>query len=215
MIGLYVQQMPAHAKASVRHTEYDIPGRNGSVTTVEGYEPFDMPCTLICLDKTADIRQIINAWADGTGRLITSDQPGMYWDAAVLQQITYQRREYGDKFFDSAQVIFRCQPIMHATSDSAMTFTADGSITNVGNVTAYPLIVVTGIHDVTFSIAGQEITLRGMASPVTIDCETGYVYTSTVAAEMVGEIPALPIGTSQITIGNAQKIEITPRWGWV
>ena len=214
-IGVYIADMPAHKKAAQRCTEYEIPGRDGAVTIFDGYSPFDMPLTLVMLSATADMRQKINAWADGAGELITSDQPGLFWQASVQEEVTFSRHEYGGKFFDTAEVVFRCQPIMRQTQETAQVFTASGTIHNNGNVIAFPLIVITGTGDVSCTIAGSALSFTGLTKPVTIDCETGYVYTADGAAVMSGAIPSLPLGDSQIDIGTATKIEITPHWGWL
>ena len=218
-LGLYVAKggMPSHRKAKQRNTEYDIPGRSGAVHVMDGYSPIDLKAVLIMVDGTAGMRQIINAWADGTGDLYTSDDTTKIWMASVLEEVQYSRTRYGSKLYDTATITFRCQPFMRQAAETAVEYTADGTIANAGNVVALPKIVITGNGNVTFSIAGQEITINGMetAHPVTIDCETGYIFTDEGACEMVGEIPSLPLGTSNITIGTATKIAITPHWGWM
>lgn len=216
-LGVYVAEMPGHRRGAVRCEEYEIPGRNGAVVVADGYSPFDMPVTLVMLSAGAETRQAVNAWATGKGKLYTSDMPTKCWLAMPISEVTYQRREYGGKFFDTATVTFRCDPIMRQTTETAVSFTVDGTLTNPGNVVALPKIVITGNGDVSCTIAGQPVAISGMqtAHPVTIDCETGYIYTDEGAAEMTGDIPSLPLGTCNIAIGTAAKIEITPHWGWI
>lgn len=224
MTNVEVARMPAHKKAAVRYTEYTIPGRDGSVHIDEGYAPFEMIAYLIVWGGGAATRQTINAWADGTGKLYTSDQPTLCWEASVLKEVEWTRDEFANGvFFDTAKVVFLCQPFMRETTDRIITVTEDQSIQNIGNTVSRPLIKVYGSGDVDFTIDGNTIEIDGMQSahPVTIDSETGYVYTDTGAAVMTGEIPTFKINQTgltliQITLGSGvTKLEINPRWGWV
>ena len=219
MTNVEVAQMPAHKKAAVRYTEYTIPGRDGSVHIDEGYAPFDLIDYLIIWGGGASERQIVNAWADGTGKLFTSDEPTLCWEASVLKGIEWTRDEHSDGvFFDTAKIIFTCQPFMRETADRTITVTSDQTIQNLGNTVARPLIKVYGSGDASFTIDGNEITIAAMQSahPVTIDAATGYVYTDAGATTMTGDIPVFKIGLVSIEIGTGvTKLEINPRWGWV
>lgn len=215
-IGVLTAKMLPHKKPPVRHTEFVVQGRNGTMHSDEGYDAFNLPCTLTMFRANAYTRDLINAWADGTGKLITSDMPTRCWDASVLSEVTYTRREYGGLFYDTAQVIFRCQPIMHEAVPSVNVYTKSGKIANLGNVKAYPRIVVTGSGTCVFSVAGQQVTLRDVSEPVTLDCGAGYVYTASGAVSMAGEFPVLPLGESDIVItSGVTQLEITPNWGWL
>lgn len=215
-LGVLTVKMPPHKKPAVRHTEYVVQGKNGSVHTEEGYEPFDLSCTLTLFRNNAFTRDTLNAWADGTGKLETTDMPGRCWNASVLRDVTYTRREYGGLFYDTAQVIFRCQPIMRETVPTVQTFTKSGVIGNLGDVEAHPFIVVEGAGEVEFSVAGQRIILHNVTENVTIDSEAGYVYTAGGAVSMEGEFPVLPLGESNIEITKGVvRLNITPNWGWL
>jgi phage-related protein len=109
---------------------------------------------------------------------------------------------------------------MREAVESISTFTSSGSIINLGNVDALPLIKVTGSGTCVFSVAGTEVTLTNVASnkPVFIDCENGYVYTESGAATMQGEFPVIPVSSTAQAVtltSGVTKLEITPRWGWV
>lgn len=214
-IGALVDTMPPHKKPPMRYTEYVVQGKNGSMHTEEGYDAFDLPVTCTMFRQEATARDAINAWADGTGQLVTSDMPDRCWIASVLRPVDYQRREYG-KYYDKFTVTFRCQPIMREVVPTVQTFTKNGVIANLGDVIAHPLIVVEGAGDVEFSIAGQTIILHNVTENVTIDSEAGYVYTPSGAVSMIGEFPVLPLGESNITIvKGVVRLNITPNWGWL
>lgn len=217
-LGVYIAKngMPSHVKAKTRATEYEIPGRNGAVHVIDGYGPFDLPVTLQLMRNDARTRQLINAWADGTGELFSSDDTEKVWQATVLRAVEYKRAEYGGLFYDTAKVVFRCQPFMRERVPQVVELTAAGVLTNTGNVSALPEIVVYGSGDCTISIGGETITLEGVEESVTIDSETGYVYSEAGAVAMEGEFPVLGLGDTQVSFsGGVTKVVITPHWGWV
>lgn len=217
-LGLCVAKggMPSHKKAKQRYTEYEIPGRNGAVHILDGYSPYDLKAVLMMLDATASMRQAINAWADGTGELYTSDDVTRVWKASVLREVQYGRQEYNGFLYDTATITFRCQPIMRERTPQVITLTAAGTLTNLGNVEAYPKIIVKGEGECTVQIGDTAITLQGVTSPVTIDCEAGYMYSTDGNVTMVGEFPVLDLGETDVSFGGGcTGLEITPNWGWI
>lgn len=217
-LGIIVSKMPSHKKGAMRHTEYTIPGRDGSLHVDEGYEPFDLIAYVMLDNANAIARQTVNAWADGTGKLFTSDDTSKCYEASVLKAIEWTRDEVGGKFYDTAKIVFHCQPFMRETVETTQTITTATTLLNAGDMDARPLIQVNGSGDCSFTVNGNEITIEGVQSsvPVYIDSETGYVYAASGAKAMTGEIPILPIGTSTITPGTGiTSLIITPRWRWV
>ena len=217
-IGLYIAKggMIAHKKGKLRHIAYDIPGRDGAVHVIDGYSPFDAKLMLQMVDAPAQIRQIVNAWADGTGDLYTSDDTEHVWKATVLKEVKYTRVSYHGKMYDQAEVTFRCQPIMRERVPEKVELTAPGTLHNIGNVEALPEIVVYGNGNCTVNIGGQTITLEGVAGDVTIDSGAGYVYNADGAASMKGEFPTLGLGDTAVSFGGGvTSLVITPNWGWI
>ena len=89
--NVYVQMMPSHKKARKRMTEFYVPGRDGALHRDEGFENMDIPVRLVMINAAADVRQMINAWADGTGKLISSDDLSRCWKATVVEEIEFDR----------------------------------------------------------------------------------------------------------------------------
>ena len=265
--GVYVARMPSHKKASMRYSEYYVKGRDGALHVDEGLADFDITATLVLINAAADARQLVNAWADGTGRLITDDNPTIAYLASVKQEIqwarmkgytiqpkafsptkAYSKGEYVtysndvyefisnhaagawnsaqvvkrlfpvNGFYDAATIIFTCQPYMVEATESTITMTETGIISNPGSSESYPMIKVNGSGDASFSVNGNEITIDDMTAnvPVYIDSETGYVYTASGATAMTGDFPVLDMGENTITITSGiTSLEITPRWRWI
>lgn len=213
-----VARMPSHKKASQRFTMYYVKGRDGALHVAEGMRNFDLTVTLVLLDASATTRQIVNAWADGTGMLVLSDDLTKAYKATVEEEIEWSRIQGNSGYFDTAEITFNCQPYMYEASESSYEFLASGTLENQTSATALPTIVVEGVGTCVFSVAGEEITIDGMTSgvPVTIDCENGYVYTASGAMTMTGNFPELQIGLNNIVLtSGVTRLLITPHWRWV
>lgn len=217
-LGLYIAKggMPSHRKAKQRHTEYEIPGRDGAVHIFDGYSPIDIKVIVQLFDADADIRQIVNAWADGTGDLFSSDDTSRVWKASVLKEVQYKRLVYDDLAYDTATITFRCQPAMRERVPTVVTLTKSGTLTNVGNIETQPRIIVYGSGDCTVKVGGETIKLYGVDGSVTIDSETGYVHSASGTVSMIGEFPTLGLENTAVSFsGGTTKVEITPNWGWI
>ena len=89
--SVYVSRMPSHKKASMRFSEYYVKGRDGALHVDEGLANFDVSLRVVLLNADAKLRQTVNAWADGTGKLITSDDLTLAYNASVKQEINWTR----------------------------------------------------------------------------------------------------------------------------
>ena len=99
--NVYVSKMPGHKKASQRFTEYLVKGRHGALHVNDGYSNFDIEITLVLNNAGADARQIVNAWADGTGKLIISDDLTKCYRATVENEVRWTRmaaEEFAETF---------------------------------------------------------------------------------------------------------------------
>lgn len=223
---VYIQKMPDHRKASMRYSEYYVKGRDGALHVDEGLANFDLTATLIMINGLPATRQLINAWADGTGKLISSDQPGFAYEATVKEEIQWTRVlsnkiDGVQRFHDAAVITWNCQPYMVEAVDSVIVLDEPGetsAFTNPGSATALPFIEVNGSGDAVFSVNGNEISIADMTSgvPVYLDSATGYVYTAEGATAMTGDFPVFEMGENTITLGTGvTSLRITPHWRWI
>lgn len=227
LTGVAVAKMPSHKKAGRRMTEYYIAGRDGAVHVDNGMADIPIEATLVLLAQPAEARHIVNAWADGTGKLVSSDLPGYAWKGTVIDEIKWSRvlgnklpidNIPKDTFFDTAKIVWTCSPYMYEATDSVIEVTGSQAIINPGSATALPMIQVNGSGDSSFTVNGAEIRIDAMTAvvPVYIDCENGYVYTESGATSITGDFPELVMGTNTITIGEGTtSLMITPHWRWV
>ncbi len=86
-----VMKMPGHKKAARRMTEFYVDGRDGALHIDNGMADTEEDVVLVLLDAGAKTRQLVNSWADGTGKLITSDDPTLAYKATVIQEIVWTR----------------------------------------------------------------------------------------------------------------------------
>lgn len=227
LTGVAIAKMPSHRKAARRMTEYYVSGRDGAVHVDNGMADIQIEATLVLIAQPAEARQIVNAWADGTGKLISSDQPGLAWKGTVIDEIRWGR-VLGNKlpingvpkdtFFDTARITWTCDPYMYEAVDTEVEITASGALLNPGSADALPLIQVNGSGDATFSINGEEIGIAAMTEgvPVYIDCDAGYVWSENNATAITGGFPVLSMGTNNIELGSGvSSLVITPHWRWV
>lgn len=218
-----VQQMPDHRRASKRMTEYYVAGRDGVLHIDEGFDNFDLTVRLVLLKASVSKRQVVNAWADGTGKLISSDDLTRCYRATVKDEIIWSRTQANGGFYDTAEITFNCEPYMYEAVESAQEFTQGGNIVNPGTAESLPLIKAEGEGTCDFRIGNTEeyyIILYDMdaGTPVYIDSETGYVYAPDGTTKtMVGNFPVLEIGNNPVVFGQngLTKLTITPRWRWV
>ena len=213
-----ISKMPSHKRAAMRYTEFYVKGMDGALHIDDGYANMEIDATLVLLDADPETRYAVNAWAAGTGKLITSDDLTKAYRASVKREVQWQRVRGNSGFFETARINFDCEPYLYEAEESVIEFTDDGVLINPGTATAIPLIKVEGNGDVSFKVAGKSITIRGMSSnvPVYIDCESGYIHATSGNIEMVGDFPELPLGTSNVVfLNNVTKITVTPHWRWV
>lgn len=89
--NVYVSKMIDPKKAPVRADEIYVDGRDGALHILHGYGNFEVEATLVLVNAPATARQIVNAWADGTGKLITSDDLTKAYKATVIGEIRWKR----------------------------------------------------------------------------------------------------------------------------
>ena len=216
--GVYVSQMPSHKKAGMRHSEYYVKGRDGALHVDEGYENFDLLVKLVLVKADVSRRYEVNAWADGTGKMITSDDLTRAYQATVKDEIQWQRVQANGGYYDTATITFNCQPFMVEALESMVTVTGSQVIVNPGSAVSYPMIQVNGSGNASFTVNGDEIQIDSMTSsvPVYIDCANGYVYTAQGATSMRGDIPRFEMGVNTIVCGTGvTSLIITPHWRWL
>lgn len=112
------------------------------------------------------------------------------------------------------ELIFNCKPQRWLTSgETAVEFTADGTITNPSYLTSMPLIRAYGTGK--FYINDTEVQITAADVYTDIDCDIMECFKGNANKNgmvRLTEFPVLLPGENTITLDGVTSLEITPRW---
>lgn len=192
--GIHVSEQPPVTLPSERATFTNVPGRSGSLTTLEGNEVYDdLLLTATCFISDPSRIPDIAAWLRGSGTVTFANRQGGFYHARIVNQISFEKILRGNPHRSFA-VNFRCKPFWYMADVQPITLTTSGAfITNPGSVSSEPVITVYGNGEVTLMEA-----CSGIAS---------------MNSTMSGDFPVLLPGQNAISwTGNVTKVEIQPNW---
>ena len=196
-----------------------IPGRPGELTQVEGehiYNSYIQTLTLI-VDGKANV-PAAEEWLTGEGYVTFDTQPELQQTARIINAVTFSKHSHNLDYW-VGDVQFYCDPIKHAVSESVINITSSGaSLSNPGNLPAFPLMKVTGSGAVSIACGGKTIVIPDLTSGWVIDCENRWILASGVPQynAYTGDFPVIQVGNSTLTFtGSITKIELTPNWRYL
>jgi phage-related protein len=214
--GIRVVQQPEIIRPPERATFTVVPGRSGTLTTLEGvdvYDDFLLTVTCVIADTTK-LNNIL-AWLKGEGKVTFANRQGGFYYARIVNQIALEQILRGN-LHRRFTVSFRCQPFFYLTGIADTTVSTSGTyINNLGSVFSEPLLRVSLTGDAQITLGASYIELVGLTGVVTIDTplkETYKNYTS-YNQHMTGDYPLLNTGQNLISwTGGVTQIVITPNW---
>jgi len=225
-MGITVDTYPPIIRAEEKVEKVEVPGMDGELTLDTGrrayknYEKY-CPCTI---SANADVQAVID-WLKGSGTIVFGNEPQFAYEVSLENELLIEKiiRERDDRKFT---LVLNTKPKKKlATPESDLIFTANGTITNPGNVDALPLIKVEGSGNIGLMIGQFVLDIKGLVSgtPILIDCEAGMATDTLKTINMTAmleapewEFPAIKPGNNALSFtGSATKITITPRWRWV
>lgn len=214
--GIHVTTQPSIIRAPERVTFTNVPGRSGSLTTLEAddvYDDFILPieCTVSDMSRVLEI----NAWLKGAGTLKLAARPGGFYYARISNQIEFAKvlRNHENRTFT---VNFRCKPFWYMENPPPLTLTTSSTfITNPGNTISEPVITVTGSGDITLMVGTTICELSGISGSITLDTPLMEAYSGMASMNfrMSGDFPTLLPGTNAVSwFGNVSMLQIAPNW---
>ena len=213
--GIYVTEQPPLTIPSERATFTNVPGRSGSLTTLEGeyvYDDLIMTATFVISDPER-IPEIAG-WLRGSGTVTFANRDGGFYYARVTNQIPFEKILRGNPHRSFA-VNFRCKPFWYLSDVEPITLTASGTfITNPGSVSSEPIITVYGSGEITLMV-GMTITELEITDKITLDTPLMEAYNSSTSMNscMSGDFPQLLPGKNAVSwSGNVSRVEIQPNW---
>ena len=217
--GIRVSEQPPISMPAERATFTNVPGRPGSLTTLQGDDVYDdMVMTATCFIQDATRIAEIAAWLKGSGRVTFANRPGGYYQARIVNQIDFEKILRGNPHRSFA-VNFRCKPFWHAQNVSDIVVTTSGTVvTNAGSVYSEPVMTVYGSGDITLMIGTTLIELTGVSGNIVLDSvlKEAYKGTSLMNERMTGDFPVLKPGINAFSwIGTVTKVVIQPNWRYL
>ena len=219
-MGIRMQSMPEIVRPEERITHVTIPGRSGELTMTEGdniFNSYIQSVPLIVYTESA--ARAAERWLQGENYVIFGGQADLKQKARVINAVTFKKSGRNSDWW-SAEVQFYCEPLKEKVETEAdIEVTESGTtVTNPGDVTSRPKILITGSGDITISAGGKTISLTGVESGMSVDSDTGWVLKNGQAQMGVytGNFPELNPGDNTILFtGNVTKLTITPRWRYL
>lgn len=196
-----------------------IPGRSGDLTQTEGNDIYNSYIQTI--DISIDGLENVHAaeeWLKGAGTVTFDNQPELEQDARIYGSIELNKHSRNvDRWKGTVQ--FYCDPVKRNRNEQTITVTTSGtSISNPGDMTAFPKIEITGSGLVTVKIGGKTLTIPDCVSGWVVDSENEWILQGNTPQERVcsGDFPVLEKGTNTITFtGSITKLLITPRFRYL
>ena len=218
--GVHVSELPPPTIPSERVTYTNVPGRPGSLTTLEGEDVYeDVVLTAQCF--LADPMKIpaIAAWLKGSGKVAFANRQGGFYHARVANQISFEKILRGNPH-RSFTVNFRCKPFWYEEAAQLLLY-EPFTLVNPSVIPAEPVITVRGSGTVVLAVGDVSVTLENVSGSVTIDSEARLAYVSgastPVAITLNDEVwPALGPGGTRISwSGGVSQVVVQPNWRWL
>ena len=210
-LGVIVKNQTRYIKPKRRTTSYYVDGQDG-VNIVEGYgyDAYILPFNITLTDPTKF--DLIYALLDGNVILETSDDEGKFRYAKVLEDLEYNPVAL---WKETTVEFLIYKPFRYVKTETNVTLTSPGNVTNAGTVNSLPLIKITGIGTVVITIGGRSFTYVFGAEPyvyIDSDIQDAYYSTTKKNANMTGAFPYLTPGVNAVSwTGTVTELVVTPR----
>lgn len=217
--GIHVSQHPPLAIPTERVTFTNIPGRSGSLTTLEGDDVYeDLVLTVECFIADASRIPDIATWLKGSGTVTFATRQGGFYNARVVNQINFEKILRGNPHRAFA-INFRCKPFWYASDVAPITLSNSSTfLNNPSSVSAEPIVTVYGSGDITLMVGMTITELIGISGSITLDTPLMEAYQGVTSMNncMSGSFPVLASGYNPVSwFGNVTKVEIQPNWRYL
>ena len=210
--GIIITKMPPISKPAKRVEKIIIPGKNGVLHQDEGtYETVLIQIQCAVVEK-CNIKEIVS-WLNGTGELILSNDPDIFYNAHIINQIDYTSIV---NLIHEFPLELELQPFSHSIEKYKKVYsTGNDHIFNIPDATAtmLPYIKVVGSGQINLTINNETMILN-VNEYIELDCELLIAHKNFESADTAvsGNYFKLLPGLNEINIlGNYTKLEIIYR----
>ena len=137
-----------------------IPGRAGDLTVTEGEDIYNsyIQTVDISVDGLDNVHEA-EKWLTGAGYVTFDNEPTRKQAARIYGSLELKKHSRNvDRWKGSVQ--FYCSPIKQAITEEDITLTESGTtVSNPGDMTAFPLIRIVGSGAVTISAGGKVLSI--------------------------------------------------------
>ena len=218
--GVYVLEQPPMTIPNERVTYTEIPGRPGSLATLEGDDVYeDITLTAKCMIADLDGIPAVATWLKGGGTVTFANRPGGFYHARISNQIPFEKILRGNPHRSFA-INFRCSPPFWYMSNPEEIAISTGSavVVNPGSVYSEPIIHVYGSGDATLVINDTVVELEGVEEGIILNSAIQEAYQGETLQneKMEGEFPVLKPGENLISwSGDITRLVIAPNWRYL
>ncbi|PNT94144.1 hypothetical protein [Clostridium thermosuccinogenes] len=185
---IIINEMPPEQYADDEFEYIEIPGRDGYLSINKGRKkPIVKNIVATLLNK--ENREFVKRWLRGTGNLVISSQPDIFYKAKITKPVIYYASSsFGRQF----EVEFLCQPYGYLFSglDTTTITTKNTVLYNPTDEIAKPLITIYGSGAVDL-IINNNIYKFNINGYVTIDSELMECYKDNLLVTFIGDFVAV------------------------
>ena len=203
--GVIVEKTPIAPKPNHSFTEFNIPGRSGSLT-IDNKKYDDFLLSMECHFNNNNVNiNDIKSWLDGYGKLQLDDEKE--YTGKITNSIPF------DKIinFRHFLVQFKLHPLAKALTPTTITQTTTGTFSAETYVETYPVITITCTGDVSVGLNGTTFTLDDADGTYILDCEAKIITKNGTnqSSIMSGDFPKVINGSNSLIVsGTISALEI-------
>jgi len=164
-----------------------VPGRDGYLFQDHGnLAPVEKELEITL--KDVDQLNAIKSWIRGSGNLVLSSEPDIFYKARLSGSIDFKRLLY----LRTVKLKFVCQPYGYLESGLTLqTITAPGGLVNPGTASSRPIITVFGSGSINLTVNSANVILSNVTDYVTLNSEIEEAYKDLLGKnnDMQGEFP--------------------------
>lgn len=195
-----------------RKTETTIPGRDGFLTELDGYDG-DTKEVKADFIGTREKALRVAQWLKGEGEVVFGNIPDRYYKARINNMIPISQIIENQMY--TFPIEFRCQPFGYLLDGKKTLTITNGTVLNHSKATteSLPVITLYGTGLCAFTINSRTFNITEIGTSITIDSLMKLVYNDK-GDKMEGKFPYLDIGENTITWTgtNVTAVEIQTNW---